>query len=84
MNAESKTVIKSDSGEESRQVTRRRLFKANFPAYPGFVMGKNGRVSAHSKMGGFVPRKERRKLARAFAAGEWNKRSLEGMLRNGV
>lgn len=62
-----------DSGT-SRQVIRRELVQSHFAAYPGWVMGKAGRVSAHSKFGHFVPRRERRNLARAFAAGEWRKR----------
>lgn len=56
-----------------RQGIRRELFTKHFPSYPGWVMGKWKAVSAHVKMGGFVPRVERRKLARAFAAGEWRK-----------
>ncbi len=64
----------------SRQVARRELVKTHFAAYPGWVQGERvGRVSAHSKMGGFVPRAERRRLARAFAAGEWRKRHVMAM-----
>lgn len=76
MNKQTETaVVEKPAGvKESRQVARRRLFVANFASYPGFVMGRNGSTSAHSKMGGFVPRAERRNLARAFAAGEWRKR----------
>ncbi len=74
MNPETKTPERKFEGT-SRQSQRRRLFIANFAAYPGFVQGNRvGNVSAHSKYGRFLPRAERRRLARAFAAGEWRKR----------
>ncbi len=76
MNAnEQKTPVREFEGT-SRQSKRRELFVAHFPAYPGYVMGRMGRVSAHSKYGRFMPRAERRRLARAFAAGEWRKRNV--------
>lgn len=78
MNAEAPTHPAILDSGQSRQVTRRALFQGHFPAYPGWVMGhagRSGRVSAHSKYGQFMSRKERRNLARAFAAGEWRKRN---------
>ncbi len=74
MNATATEVTKAAPEKStSRQVARRELVKTHFAVYPGWVMGRTGRVSEHSKMGGFVPRAERRRLARAFAAGEWRK-----------
>lgn len=45
---------------ESRQVARRNLFSAKFTRYPG------GQVPKDLK-----PRRERRNLARAYAAKDW-------------
>ena len=47
----------------SRQTERRKLFDAHFERIDGTHVPK-----------GTPPRKERRKLARAYAAGEWRKR----------
>ncbi len=50
--------------KESRQVTRRKLFAAHFERFDGQHVPKD-----------LDSRRERRNLARAYAAGAWRKRN---------
>lgn len=53
-------------------ISKRELFDRRFNRLPGFIHTRNGNVSPHAQ-GQLGSRSERRKAARAYAAGDWKR-----------